>query len=91
MNDKDKEEMHTDKKHHIENCLPIYLFWMAKSISVPDLQLMVYLSILVTRKYLSWQKILGNLPHFVQIVKILFDFPLHPTESFNIFCQTIKI
>ena len=55
-----------------------------------DLQIMVYLGIVVTRKYLRWQKILSKYTYFLEITKKIFDFPLHLTEISNIFYQTIK-
>ena len=53
-----------------------------------DVQTMVYLGILVTRKYLGWQKILSkfttfsqNFTYFIQISSL----------SCRIFCENIKI
>ena len=62
-----------------------------KGVLEADLQMMVYLGILVTRKYFNWQKILSKSSLLCQNYKHLFDFLLYITEYSNIFCQNIEI
>ena len=52
-------------------------------LSSADLQIMVYLGILVTRKNLSWQKIPEYLLHFVKIGRIFLELPLYLAEFSN--------